>query len=176
MTTETSLPTTPLWQWDATDIAAGIRSRAISAREALTACFERMDAVNGRINAVVIRLDESAFKAADRADAALAAGEEAGPLHGVPVTIKINIDLAGSATTNGLPALAGCAGFPQLEAGRRRALRPDQCAEPVDALVHRQPAARGDAEPPRPRPQRRRVQRRGGGGAGGRHRALGPWQ
>lgn len=107
MTTETSLPTTPLWQWDATDIAAGIRSRAISAREALTACFERMDAVNGRINAVVIRLDESAFKAADRADAALAAGEEAGPLHGVPVTIKINIDLAGSATTNGLPALAG---------------------------------------------------------------------
>ncbi|MAM73916.1 MAG: indoleacetamide hydrolase, partial [Tistrella sp.] len=107
MTTETALPTTPLWQWDATDIAAGIRSRAISAREALTACFERMDAVNGRINAVVIRLDESAFAAADRADAALAAGEEPGPLHGVPVTIKINIDLAGSATTNGLPALAG---------------------------------------------------------------------
>ncbi|GGB36549.1 indoleacetamide hydrolase [Tistrella bauzanensis] len=101
------LPTGPLWRWDAADIARGIRSRAISSREAVAACLERLDAVNGRVNAVVERLDDTALAAADLADQAVAAGGPLGPLHGVPVTIKINIDLAGSATSNGLPGLAG---------------------------------------------------------------------
>ena len=47
------------------------------------------------------------MSAADAADAAIAAGETLGPLHGVPVTIKENIDVAGQATPNGVPAFEG---------------------------------------------------------------------
>jgi len=49
-----------------------------------------MDAVNDKLNAVVRRMDEEALVAADAADAARAQGNALGPLHGVPVTIKVN--------------------------------------------------------------------------------------
>jgi amidase len=54
------------------------------------------------VNAITVTLAESALQAADRADATAPAG----PLHGVPFTIKENIDCTGSATTHGLPALS----------------------------------------------------------------------
>jgi amidase len=94
------LPPEP-WRWDAADLARAIRLRAISAREATEAVLGRCAAVNPAINAVVLVLEEEALAAADAADAALARGEAPGPLHGVPVTTKINVDQQGLPTSNG---------------------------------------------------------------------------
>ena len=97
-----------LWKWDAVALAEGIRTRAISSREAVRACVGRMREVNPRLNAVTCDLSDSALAAADRADAAVARGPRTqghlGPLHGVPVTIKENIDQEGCATVNGVAA------------------------------------------------------------------------
>ena len=95
-----------LWQLSALDLAESIRTGATSSREVLQAHYDRINAVNGHLNAVVRRLDEEAFAAADAADAAIAAGEEVGPLHGVPCSIKENIDVAGTPTTQGVNAFA----------------------------------------------------------------------
>jgi amidase len=93
-----------LWGWSARAIADAIRGRKVSSREVVTSALARLEAVNPRINAVVDILAEEALSAADRADAAVAGGEATGPLHGVPVTAKINVDYSGRATTNGVPA------------------------------------------------------------------------
>lgn len=100
-----NLPSSPLWTWSATDLALGIRSRALSSREAVRAVLDRTAAVNGRLNAVVEVLEEEALATADAADVAVARGDALGPLHGVPVTTKINIDQKGVATSNGIVAL-----------------------------------------------------------------------
>jgi amidase len=93
-----------LWTWDATRTAAAIRAREISSRDAVSACLDRIQDVNPRLNAITVDLSAEALAAADRADAALGRGDTAGPLHGVPVAIKENVDQAGSATTNGVVA------------------------------------------------------------------------
>ena len=93
-----------LWRWDAVELAAAIRMRTISSREAVQSVLERLEAVNPAINAVTVVLGEPALAAADAADAAVKRGEAVGMLHGVPVTIKENIDQTGQATTNGIVA------------------------------------------------------------------------
>jgi len=95
---------TELWKWDAADLARGIRLRPISSREATRAALDRCAAVNPRINAVVLTLEDEALQAADAADAAVARGDALGPLHGVPVTTKCNADQRGLPTTNGVVA------------------------------------------------------------------------
>lgn len=95
-----------LWQLGAAELADAIRKRSISSREAVEAHLDRIDAVNGEVNAVTRTLSEEALAAADAADARLAAGAEVGALHGVPFTVKENIDVAGSATTWGAELLA----------------------------------------------------------------------
>lgn len=94
-----------LWRLSATEVAAAIRSRRVSAREVTQSVLARIDAVNPRINALVAVHHEAALAAADAADAVLARGEAVGPLHGVPVSIKINVDVAGEPTTDGVQAL-----------------------------------------------------------------------
>ncbi len=94
--------TNPIWRMGAAELAAAIRSRQLKSREAVEAHFARIRAVNPKVNAITVTLEEDALAAADAADAALAAGRVVGPLHGVPFTVKENIDLAGSATTHGL--------------------------------------------------------------------------
>jgi len=85
-----------MWRWSATRVAAAIRSREISAREALEASLTRLAEVNGRLNAVTVDLSDTARAAADRADRALAAADAPlGSLRGVPVTIKENVDQQG---------------------------------------------------------------------------------
>lgn len=96
---------TDLITLDATATAAAIRAGRITSREATEAALARMDAVNPALNAVVNRFDDEALAAADAADAAVRAGEPLGPLHGVPVTSKIDTDLKGHATTVGLVSL-----------------------------------------------------------------------
>jgi hypothetical protein len=61
-----------------------------------------MAAVNPKLNAVTVDLSQSAHVTADEADGAVARGENLGALHGVPVTIKENVDQEGCATTNGV--------------------------------------------------------------------------
>jgi amidase len=95
-----------LWQLGALEIAAAVRNRDTTSREVLDALVDRVDAVNGDLNAVVALLGDEAVKAADDADRAVADGVPLGPLHGVPITVKENIDVAGWPTTQGVPALA----------------------------------------------------------------------
>ncbi|MAT05603.1 MAG: indole acetimide hydrolase [Acidimicrobiaceae bacterium] len=95
-----------LWQLGALELADKIRSGETTSRAVVEAHLARIDAVNGHLNAVVRRLDGDALAAADAADAAVARGDTLGPFHGVPMTVKENIDLAGTATTQGVAALA----------------------------------------------------------------------
>jgi amidase len=95
---------TQIWKWSASDLAPAIRRRTISAREALLSCLERLDQINPYLNAVVDDLREDALIAADAADRAVKQKAPLGLLHGVPITVKINVDFAGRATTNGVVA------------------------------------------------------------------------
>ena len=95
-----------LWRRSASDLAALIARKEVSSREVVEAHLARITAVNPKLNAIVKVLAEEARKGADEADRKVAAKEALGPLHGVPFTIKENIDLAGAATTWGLPAFA----------------------------------------------------------------------
>lgn len=91
-----------LYERSATQIAKAVTAGDVTAREVTQAVLARMDAVNPAINAVVARNDEEALQAADKVDRARAAGATLGPMAGVPVTTKENVDQTGFATTNGL--------------------------------------------------------------------------
>jgi amidase len=91
-----------LWRLSAADLAALIRSKKVSAKQAASAALARLDAVNPAINAVVDHRPADVLAQAEAIDAAIARNEDAGPLAGVPVTVKVNIDQEGFATTNGL--------------------------------------------------------------------------
>lgn len=91
-----------LWRLSAAGLAALVKSRKVSAREAAIAALSRLDAVNPKINAVIDHRPDEVLEQAAAVDAALAQGEDPGPLAGVPVTIKVNVDQEGFATTNGL--------------------------------------------------------------------------
>jgi amidase len=91
-----------LWRLSAADIAALIRSKKVSAKEAASAALARLDAVNPKINAVVDHRPADVLAQAGAIDAAIARNADVGPLAGVPVTVKVNIDQQGFATTNGL--------------------------------------------------------------------------
>jgi amidase len=85
----------------ATELARLIRTRKVSAREAAEAALQRLDHVNPSINAIVEHRPDLVRQQAERIDRMLARREDPGPLAGVPVTVKINTDQAGFATTNG---------------------------------------------------------------------------
>ena len=91
-----------LWRLSATDLASLIRSKKVSATEAATAALARLDAVNPKINAVIDHKPAEVLAQASAIDAAIGRGEDTGLLGGVPVTVKVNVDQQGFATTNGL--------------------------------------------------------------------------
>lgn len=97
---------TPIWRWSAEKTAAAVTSRAVSAAEVTDAHLARMAAVNPKLNAVTVETADKARARAKAIDAALAAGIDPGPLAGVPITIKENVDVAGEATPNGVAAYA----------------------------------------------------------------------
>lgn len=99
--------TRELWRHSATELADLIRRGQVTSAEVVKAHLARIAAVNPKVNAVTVVLVGEALAAADAADRALATGRPVGPLHGVPITVKENIDLAGSATTQGVVAFAG---------------------------------------------------------------------
>jgi amidase len=96
-----------LWQRSACELAEGIRQRKYSCLEVMDSVAGRIRALNGALNAIVYDYTEEALTEARRADAELATGRVRGPLHGIPVTIKENVDQQGKPTPNGLPAFAG---------------------------------------------------------------------
>ncbi|MDH3684076.1 MAG: amidase [Acidimicrobiia bacterium] len=97
---------TELWMLSAVELAEGIRARDFTCKEVTGAVLDRIAARNPALNAIVVETADDARAQAEAADAAVAAGADLGPLHGVPVTTKENVDQAGMATTNGVPAFA----------------------------------------------------------------------
>lgn len=99
---------TELWHHSALELAAMIREGETTSRAVVESHLARIDAVNGDLNAVVRRLDESALEAADAADRLVANGVDTAPFPflGVPMTVKENIDLLGSPTTQAVVAMA----------------------------------------------------------------------
>ena len=94
-----------LWQESASSLAEMIRTGATSSREVVQAHLERIEKVNAQINAIVEIRPEEVLGEADAADAAVRAGGRLGSLHGVPFTVKTNLDLTGYATSEGTEAL-----------------------------------------------------------------------
>src|SRR5919206_3389809 len=87
----------------ATELAALVRAREVSARELLEAHLARIERLDPQVNAIVTLDAAGARAAADAADAALAAGEDVGPLHGLPVAHKDTHATGGMRTTWGSP-------------------------------------------------------------------------
>jgi amidase len=90
----------------ATELAGMIARKEVSSLEVVNAHLERISEVNPIVNAVTRILADDARDAAKAADATVGSGRRLGRLHGVPFTVKQNIDLVGSATNWGLRALA----------------------------------------------------------------------
>lgn len=93
---------TNLWKLSASQIANLVALRKVSATEVAQSAVVRLDTVNPSLNAVVECRPDQVLARARQVDAAIARGENVGPLAGVTVGIKVNIDQAGYATTNGV--------------------------------------------------------------------------
>jgi amidase len=88
----------------ATNAARMLRRKEISSRELTEMLLARIDSVNPALNAVVALRRQAALQEAAAADEATARSDAAGPLHGVPMTIKDSFNVAGLHTTWGNPA------------------------------------------------------------------------
>ncbi|UIN35049.1 amidase [Methylobacterium oryzae] len=91
---------------DATRLAALVRTKQLSPVEVVKAHLDRIEAVDPKVNAIVT-VAEEALAAAKEAEAAVMAGQDLGPLHGVPFTVKDSIDTAGVLTQRGSPIFKG---------------------------------------------------------------------
>ena len=94
-----------LWQKSAVELADGIRHGEFSAVEVMRDTLARIEETNGSLNALVEVFADASLDAAENVDARRARGETLRPLDGIPVSIKVNVDVEGLANTNGLPAL-----------------------------------------------------------------------
>lgn len=99
--------TTPLWQLDAAQLAAGYRDASFTPTDALHACLQRSAEVNPLLNALITLDSEGATHAAEQSTARWRNGRALGALDGVPVTIKDNLQVRGLPTHWGSRALAG---------------------------------------------------------------------
>lgn len=92
----------PLCFTSGRELTRMIRTKKLSARELMTAELEQIAHVNGRINAIVAKLDDAKCLAlADEADRRLARGENVGPLHGIPWAFKDLENAVGFPATQG---------------------------------------------------------------------------
>src|SRR5579864_8491912 len=81
------------------DAAARIRFRAVTSTQLVNAYLERIEVYNPKLNAFITVMRAEALARARELDAEQAAGRSRGPLHGVPIALKDNIDTAGTRTT-----------------------------------------------------------------------------
>ena len=173
---------TELWRMSATELAQAIRSKHASSREVVEAHLQRIEAVNPAVNAVTVVLGGQALEAARAADRAVAAGGDLPPLHGVPFTVKGNVDLAGTRPPTGARALADA--YPSRDAPVVERLRAAGAIPigrtnlPTFAMRwHTDSELYGaDGQPVGPVPHRRRLQRRRGRGPGHGHEPAGARQ
>ena len=91
--------------WSATECVSALRRGDVSAVELVDEAVARIEALNPRLNIVVATDFERARSKATTADAALAANESVGPLHGLPITVKDSFEMADLVTTCGAPEL-----------------------------------------------------------------------
>jgi aspartyl-tRNA(Asn)/glutamyl-tRNA(Gln) amidotransferase subunit A len=84
------------------------RAREITSEEITDECLRRIEQDNPRLNAFILVTADEARQQAREADAALAAGRDHGPLHGVPISIKDIIDVRGLPTTAASKVREGC--------------------------------------------------------------------
>ncbi|MFD8090883.1 amidase [Streptomyces malaysiensis] len=91
----------------ALDLGHLLRTRELSARELLEAHLARIERVNPAVNAIVTLVADRAREAARQADERIVAGEELGPLHGLPIAHKDLHDTAGIRTSHGSPLVDG---------------------------------------------------------------------
>ncbi len=96
-----------------------IRSRKVSPVELTEACLERIAAYNPKINAWITVMREQAMEQARALEKEQVAGRFRGPLHGIPIGLKDNIDCAGVRTTAGSRTLAGNVASEDAEVTRR---------------------------------------------------------
>ena len=96
-----------LLRLSASEMARQIAAQEITSSELIDAHIRRIEAVNPRLNAVVVPLFAQARQAATLADEAVRAGKPLGPLHGVPITIKECFHVSGTAATEGIARFAG---------------------------------------------------------------------
>ena len=89
----------------AVELARKVRRKEISCVELLQHYLDRVDEYDESINAIVVDLRDQAFQEAKRLDEMVSRGEQLGPLHGVPMTVKESYNVAGTPTTFGNPAL-----------------------------------------------------------------------
>ncbi len=164
-----SVAGTDLWRMGAVELAEAIRSRQASSREVIEAHLRRIEAVNPSVNAITILLAGQALEAATAADRVAAAGGDLPPLLGVPFTVKGNIDLVGTATTQGLKMWAEA--YPARDAPHVERLRAAGAIPGSLALCQR--VVGSDHQPVGPLPHPRRFQRRRRGGAGHWHDPAG---
>src|SRR5262249_6256048 len=161
-------PAGPLWQLSASDLAA-----AYVPREVVAATFERVEAVNPRLNALITLDEDGARAAADASAERWRAGQARGPLDGVPITIKDS--LFGRSVRNlGQPALCR----PRSAHGRNAGRSPargwggdsgqDERAGIHGPRLHRQSIVRANAKSVEHRPHTRRLERRRRGCGRGR--------
>jgi amidase len=92
--------------WTATEMARRIRDREVSCLEVMQSHLQQIDQVNPTVNAIVTLLPERAIEGARAADAAIARGDELGPLHGLPIAHKDLVPTKGIRTTYGSPIYA----------------------------------------------------------------------
>lgn len=95
-----------IFKMTAIEVSQAIRDKQIRCSEVIEQHLTRIDET-AHLNAITTCCDDQARQAAEQADQAVQRGEPLGRLHGIPVTIKENIDQAGASTNNGVKAFAG---------------------------------------------------------------------
>jgi amidase len=95
------MPSDDVLTWTAGRLAGAVRNREIASRELLSLALDRIDRINPKLNAVVTLAAERAGAQAAAADEATAHGEATGPLHGLPITVKDALEVAGLRSTGG---------------------------------------------------------------------------
>lgn len=93
-----------IWKWSASETAQKIKQGEVSCVEVVTSHLQRLDEINPKINAVPVQLHEQSLALARELDNKRSQLAELPPLYGVPVTTKINMDLAGQANSDGVVA------------------------------------------------------------------------
>ncbi|HKY09547.1 MAG TPA: amidase [Candidatus Binatia bacterium] len=97
---------TDICELSAAELSRLIAARELSSSETVRSALDRLDQVEGKLNAFITVLREKALAGAKMADEEVARGKNRGPLHGVPVTIKDMFETAGVLTTGGSKILA----------------------------------------------------------------------